>query len=201
VVFGTELPNSLINPNQIQAYGIGVYDDPFDTSRTFGIDSDQAFIPFDTTGTVVHFESCVPTEWEKTHLPIILLTSEDWNPSQEVLRNGDLSREFKEMRTIQSLTSGMTTHQINAIREEEAQGGRLEDNWVQSPRPDIELQYGMIPCTLTNPCDFTERLLSAVNIATARKASRTILNLSSPDDPIVTKYMEEKKASSTVSNE
>jgi hypothetical protein len=38
------------------------------------------------------------------HSPIILLTSEDWNPSQEVLRNGDLvSHKFKEMRTIQSL--------------------------------------------------------------------------------------------------
>jgi hypothetical protein len=66
-------------------------------------------------------------------------------------------------------------------------------------------------CTF-NPRDFTERLASAVNIATAyredvdqrsdeRKASRTILNLSSPDDPIITKYMEERKASSIVSNE
>jgi hypothetical protein len=39
---------------------------PFDTSRTFGIGSDHAFIPFDTTGTVVHSESRVPTEWKKT---------------------------------------------------------------------------------------------------------------------------------------
>jgi hypothetical protein len=38
----------------------------------------------------------------------LLLTSEDWNPSEEVLHNGDLSCEFKEMRTIQSLTSEMT---------------------------------------------------------------------------------------------
>jgi hypothetical protein len=30
--FGTLLPNSLINPNQICAYGILVNDDPFDTS-------------------------------------------------------------------------------------------------------------------------------------------------------------------------
>jgi hypothetical protein len=59
-------------------------------------------------GTVVHLESRVPTEWEKMHLPIILLTSEDWNPSQEVLRDGNQSREFKEMRTIHALTSGMT---------------------------------------------------------------------------------------------
>jgi hypothetical protein len=112
--FGTLLPNPpLLNPNQMRAYGIRVHDDPFETNRTFGIDSDQAFIPFDTTGTVVHFESSlVPTEWETMHLPTLLLsTSEDWNPSQEVLlHNGDLSREFKEMRTsIQSLvTSGMT---------------------------------------------------------------------------------------------
>jgi hypothetical protein len=66
----------------------------------------------------------------------------------------------------------------------------------------------MILCTL-NPRDFTERLLSAINIATAyredinqwsdeKKASRTILNLSSPDDPIIIKYMEE--LSSIVSN-
>ena len=93
--FGTRLPNSLLNPNQMRAYGLGVYDDPFDTSRTFGIDrSDQAFIPFDTTGTIVHFESRVPTEWEKTHLPIILLTNEDWNPSQEML--GRDKKKFKD---------------------------------------------------------------------------------------------------------
>jgi hypothetical protein len=69
--FGTLVPNSLINPNQLRVYGIRVYDDPFHMTRPFGIDSDHAFIPFDTTtGTVVHFESRVPTEWEKMHLPI-----------------------------------------------------------------------------------------------------------------------------------
>jgi hypothetical protein len=71
--FGTLLPNSLINPNQLWAYGLPFNDDPFDTHRFFGINSDHTVIPFDTTGTVVHFKSRVPTEWEKTHLPIILL--------------------------------------------------------------------------------------------------------------------------------
>jgi hypothetical protein len=75
--FGTLLPNSLMNPNQIHAYGLSVNDDPFDTSCVFRIDSEDAAIPFDTMGTVVHFESRVLTEWEKTRLPIILLTSED----------------------------------------------------------------------------------------------------------------------------
>jgi hypothetical protein len=83
---GTLLPNSL------QPYG----------TRTNDTLRHHAFIPFDTTGTVVHsellvprlrwkktagtvvhLESRVPTEWEKTHLPIILLlTSKDWNPSE-----------------------------------------------------------------------------------------------------------------------
>ena len=126
--FGTQMPNSLLNPNQLRAHGIGVYDDPFDTDHDFGIDSDLAFIPFNTTRTIVYFESRVPTEWEKTHLPIILLTNEDWNPSQEMSGIGNQSREFKEMRTIQSLTSGLTQRQINAIRQDEARGVRSGDN-------------------------------------------------------------------------
>ena len=84
--FGTLLPHSLINPHQSRAYSLIVNDDPFDHSQHFGIDADQAFIPFDTMGTVVHFKTRVPTEWEKTHLPTILMTGEDWNPMEEVLR-------------------------------------------------------------------------------------------------------------------
>ena len=79
------LPNSLINLNQVRAYGIDVNDDPFDSTHKFGIDSEYAFIPFDTMGTVVHFESSMPMEWEKTHLPVILMTGDTWNPSEEVL--------------------------------------------------------------------------------------------------------------------
>ena len=101
--FGTLLPNSLINPNQLRAYGLEVNDDPFDLTCMFGINSDHAFIPFDTTGTVVHFESRVPTEWEKTHLPIILITSETWNPTEEVLCPERQSHESIEMRTIDPL--------------------------------------------------------------------------------------------------
>ena len=80
------LSHSLINLNQLRAYGLTVNDDPFDHTQDFGINLEQTFIPFDTTGTVVHFETHVLTEWEKTYLPIILITGEDWNPMEEVLR-------------------------------------------------------------------------------------------------------------------
>jgi hypothetical protein len=152
------------------------------------------FIPIDTTGTVVGAaESCVPTEWEKTHL----LMSEDSNPSQDVVRNGD--QRDDEV-------------QINAIISGDKAQKVVEDRrTIERVRSILcRAAHNLMSCTF-NPRDFTERLVSAVNIATAyrkdvdqrsdeRKASRT-LNLSSPDDPIVTKYMEERKASSIVSNE
>jgi hypothetical protein len=99
--FGTLLPNSLINPNQLRAYGLEVNGDPFDLTQHFGIETeDSTRIPFDTTGTIIHFESRVPTEWEKTHLPVIILTNETWNPTEEDLRGQWQSRESVEMRSI-----------------------------------------------------------------------------------------------------
>jgi hypothetical protein len=95
--FGTQLPHSLINPNQLRAYGINVNDDPFNSTCYFGIKSEQVLIPFDTMGTIVHFESRTPTEWEKTHLPVILITSDVWNPTKEVLRPARQSRESIKM--------------------------------------------------------------------------------------------------------
>jgi hypothetical protein len=98
--FGTLLPNSLINQNQLCPHGLDVNGNPFDTHGKFGIAYDDTFIPFTTTGTVVHFESRVPTEWEKTHLPVMLITAETWNPTEEVLRPERQSREDIKMRTI-----------------------------------------------------------------------------------------------------
>jgi hypothetical protein len=94
---GMLMPNSLINPNQLQAYGHDVNDDPFNLTCQFGINSEHLFISFNTTGTIVHFESRVPMEWEKTHLPIILLTGDTWNPTEEDLRPGRQSHENIEM--------------------------------------------------------------------------------------------------------
>jgi hypothetical protein len=87
---------------------------PFDSTLDFGIDSEQVLIPFDTTGTIVYFESCTPTEWEKTHLPVIFITNDVWNPTKEVLRPERQNRESTKMHMIRSLTSGLTKRQINS---------------------------------------------------------------------------------------
>ena len=50
--FGTALQHSLINPNQVRAYGIDVNDNPFDTDVPFGIDCNEVFIPLNAHGMV-----------------------------------------------------------------------------------------------------------------------------------------------------
>ena len=86
---GTDLPNSHINPNQIWAYGIDVNDDPFDSNRKFGINSKDAFIPLDTMGMIVFFESCMPTKWEEMHLQsfYLLVRIETQHKRLYVLKN------------------------------------------------------------------------------------------------------------------
>ena len=56
------MEKSLINPNQIREYGLDVYDDPF--RDKFGISGEDFFIPFDTAGTVVYFETRCLMDWE-----------------------------------------------------------------------------------------------------------------------------------------
>jgi hypothetical protein len=71
-------------------------------------------------GMIVHFESRVPTEWEMKHLPMILLTGDQWDPLDESMNPERKSHEYMEMRTIQSLTSGMTRHKIMSLKRNEA---------------------------------------------------------------------------------
>jgi hypothetical protein len=178
--FGTLMENSLINPNQLRAYGLVLNDDRFNSTRGFGINTDEVFIPFDTTGTVIYFKSRVPTEWEKTHLPIILITGDTWSPSDEVLYLGKQSHEDIEMQNIQSLTHGMTSQQIHSIMSDETKA-QIE----QYGETDIKL--GKISC-IYSPKDFCERLVSAVNIATTYH-----------DD--VDQWENERKVSSVVTND
>jgi hypothetical protein len=77
--FGSQMDHSLINLNQICEYGIPMYNDPFFQSQ-FGINCSGDFIPFNTMGTIVYFETHLLTDWETHNLPIIMLTGEDWDP-------------------------------------------------------------------------------------------------------------------------
>ena len=104
----------MINPNHIRAYVLSINEDPFNENE-LGIDAEELFTPFDTTGTVVHFDSHVPREWETTHLPVILITADSWDPTTVDMSAGKQSREDADMRTICSLTSRMIKQAISAM--------------------------------------------------------------------------------------
>ena len=88
--YGTKLDHSLLNPNQIRKYNIPLYDNPFDNGRPFGIDAPDMFIPFNTTGTKIFFNSHSPTQHELDTCVHIHLTSKvPWEPHDVQLSQVD----------------------------------------------------------------------------------------------------------------
>ena len=111
------------------------------------------FIPFDNTRTIIHFHSRVPNDWERKHLPVILITGDTWNPTEEVMQYEKHSREAAEMRMIHSLTSGSDRRQIWSVSAH-----------LKPYEQDIT-PLSNISTVYDSQC-FCECLVSAVNIAT-----------------------------------
>ena len=87
--FGSTKNHSLINPNQIRLYSISVSDDPYDKSRPFGIDHEYIYIPFQTKGSTVYFDSFVPSDNDLERCRHIMLTdNKEWSP-HDVVMGGD----------------------------------------------------------------------------------------------------------------
>ena len=55
--YSTQMEHSLINPNQVRAYGIPLWDNPFDPIRPTHIEIDETIvIPLQGQGTKLHFQ-------------------------------------------------------------------------------------------------------------------------------------------------
>ena len=79
------LDNSLINPNQVRHNGLKLNDNPWDVDeeRPFGIKASDVFIPFDSEGPTIYFETCFPSDQELAECLHIELTSDaSWDPSE-----------------------------------------------------------------------------------------------------------------------
>ena len=149
--------NSLINPNHIRAYGLSINNDPFNANE-LGIAAEELFIPFDTTGTVVHFESRVLTERETTHLPVILITADSWDPTTFYMSAGKRILEDVDMRTICSLKSSTSKRAISAMLRDQINSRK--DRFVQVEQEPIKT------ATVFDERTLCRRLIGAVNIAT-----------------------------------
>jgi hypothetical protein len=96
--YGSKLDHSLINPNQVRAYGISFWDNPYDPDRGLCIDVDDSLqIPLHPVGTKIQFSTRVPTPQELQHCEHIQMTSpHTWNPTdvlmvQEMAQGGSMS--------------------------------------------------------------------------------------------------------------
>ena len=80
--YGTQMEHSLINPNQVRAYGIPLWDNPFDPIRPTQIEIDETIvIPLQGKGTKLQFDTRVPTREELNDCPHITMTSPlPWDP-------------------------------------------------------------------------------------------------------------------------
>ena len=79
---GDTLAHSLINPNQLRAFGTLVQNNPYHTDP-LGIKPPpyDLEIPLRTAGTIIYTDTRAPTENELATLPFIPLTSScDWDP-------------------------------------------------------------------------------------------------------------------------
>ena len=72
--FGAQMDHFLYNPNQIRHFGTPVSDDPYDNTRSLGIDHSELFIPFHTEGCTIFFDFFLATDEDIDSDPHIVLT-------------------------------------------------------------------------------------------------------------------------------
>ena len=83
---GDKLDHTLVNPNQLRAYGVNVQDNPFD-AKPLSITTDDASVELYLEGTIICGDTQTPTESELSQLPRFILTSlHDWDPTMSVSR-------------------------------------------------------------------------------------------------------------------
>ena len=83
--FGDEMDRSLLNPNQLRAFGVPVCDDPTDKHRRLGIDLGEKQVPMTMKGSICGFVSRCPTDQELESYPRYQISDEhSWDPSSQI---------------------------------------------------------------------------------------------------------------------
>ena len=77
---GDKLDHTLVNPDQLQAYGVSIQDNRFN-AKPLSITTDDASVELYSEGTIICVDTRTPTESELGRLPRLILTSpHDWDP-------------------------------------------------------------------------------------------------------------------------
>ena len=132
---GDSLTHSLINPNQLHAFGTEVQDNPFSKERLLiQPASHDIAIPLQTLGTIIYANTRAPTDQELTQHPHIVLSSTaDWDPHHIQFPSHDVEEESRST--------------INAIQIRQQYNGE-----------------SIFVGTIDDPAMFAERLISSVQV-------------------------------------
>lgn len=119
--YGSRLPHSLINPDQLQHHGYRIGDDPTDGDRFFGIElDDDVMLPFDIAGTHISFESRVSTDWEMNNencWQYVVTCDQPWEPSSvQILATRSRScAAFKELNSLMVIVLSVMVKESNSL--------------------------------------------------------------------------------------
>ena len=98
------MQHTLLNPNQLQSFGMLVKDDPFALEEPICIESENGddVLPLHTEGTVIYLDTWTPTDEDLSQFPHIIMTSpHPWNPRD--IQFPKTSRRMEEELTIRSI--------------------------------------------------------------------------------------------------
>ena len=140
---GDSLAHSLINPNQLRAFGTEVQDNPFSTERlSIHPASHDITIPLQTLSTIIFANTHAPTDQELSKTPHIMLSSNaDWDPHHVRFPSHDVEEESRST--------------INAIQT------RQQYDICNFCQYNVETSF---VSTIDDPVTFAERLISSVQV-------------------------------------
>ena len=105
---GNTLQHTLVNPNQLRAYGTTVQDNPFAPSPLKFEPPTGPTIPLTTMGTIIYCNTLAPSDHELSTLPHIPLSSSaTWDPHNVVFPTHRVEEEEHQLQisSISSLSS------------------------------------------------------------------------------------------------
>jgi|AntRauTorckE5430_2_1112549.scaffolds.fasta_scaffold06125_2 hypothetical protein len=100
------MKNTLINPNQLQYFGLDVKDDPYDKNQPMRIESEngKAVLPLHSDGTVIYLDTWSPTDVDLNDFPRVIMSSHhEWNPAD--VKFPKTSRQSEEEMSFRSIAS------------------------------------------------------------------------------------------------
>ena len=99
---GDKMDHTLINPNQLRAYGLTVQDNPFSDSPIFIATEGHEFVlPLSSKGTILGVNTRTPTNAELQSCPHVPLSSEhEWDPQNVCFPKASRTVEEEVARTV-----------------------------------------------------------------------------------------------------